>query len=753
MGIPAPTQAPGVAIVPLVADRDEDVAAEDHAWVYTWVSDLGEEGPPSPASAHATRAYDVDGNIQSVTLTMATGVTGPYGINRKRIYRTGIGSDGTTEFLFLTEITASAATYTDSALGSRLGELLPSTTWDPPPDDMVGLIGLPNGVLAGFRGRDLLLSEPYQGHAWPTDYIQVADYEIVGLGSFGTTVVVLTKGRPYLLLGSHPGASSLVAMELDQACVSKRSITRIGQQGVVYASPDGLVRVGPGGGEIISRESYTLKEWRALSPENIVAFYHDGQYVAFLGDHAIASDPDTGGIIEFDQVVRAGYQDRVDDRLYVVQGSEIKEWRTAPEGTETMAEMVWRSRIETGLARNFSTAQVISAADAMTPITFRLLAGGDEAFSQSITSNTPFRLPPHTRSDEWQFEIEGQAEVKEVRVGAMREMLGVRGAAQVAGPRLQVFAASITVIEGGTGTIQARLTAQPTGDVTVAATEASADISLTPASRTFTMADWNVYQAWTVTAVQDADTVDETALVTLTATGAITDTKTVNVTVRDDDTPVLPAAAAPTVAITAVGSVSEANTQPLVVSVTGGTYDVLNYAWVVVSGGGTITGSGTHVTYNPPDVAANTAVQVRCTVTVYGTGGNAQLGTDDTAFDTEDFTVTAVIPVTYYLGVSADASFAPTDFTVMGSARALAVPEAPTWPDGVRRYIGYARPTSLGDYTALYYYPAGVPNTTNRITAWLQEPATIMINGVECTVLRTRLSGRDSSRGRIVEPV
>ena len=55
-------------------------------------------------------------------------------------------------------------------------------------------------------------------------------------------------------------------------------------------------------------------------------------------------------------MVRAGYQDRVDDRLYVVQGSEIKEWRTAPEGTETMAEMVWRSRIETGLARNFSTA-------------------------------------------------------------------------------------------------------------------------------------------------------------------------------------------------------------------------------------------------------------------------------------------------------------------------------------------------------------------------------------------------------------
>ena len=212
--------------------------------------------------------------------------------------------------------------------------------------------------------------------------------------------------------------------------------------------------------------------------------------------------------------------------------------------------------------------------------------------------------------------------------------------------------------------------------------------------------------------------------------------------------------AAPAVTIAAVATVAENATQALSASVTGGTYDTLTYAWAVVTGGGSITGSSANVTYNPPDISADTAVTVRCTVTARGTGNNATDGTSDTAQDTEDFTVTpAVVPVTYYLGVSADASFAPADFTVMGSAPALTVPGAPTWPDGVRRYIGYARPTSLGDYTALYYYPSGVPSTTNRITAWLQEPSTIMINGVECTVLRTRGAGRDSSRGRIVEPV
>ena len=217
--------------------------------------------------------------------------------------------------------------------------------------------------------------------------------------------------------------------------------------------------------------------------------------------------------------------------------------------------------------------------------------------------------------------------------------------------------------------------------------------------------------------------------------------------------PVLPDAAAPTVTIQAISSIAENATAALVMTLSGGVYDSIAFAWNVVAGGGTITGAGQNRTYNPPDVSAITAVQVRGSVTVTGTGGNAAAGTSDTAEDTEAFTVTPVAAVVYYLAVSEDAVFAPADFTVMGSDPALIVPGDPAWPDGERRYIGYARPASLGDYTALYYYPVGIPNTFNRISAWMQESATIMINGVECTVLRSRQSGRDTSRGRIVEAV
>ena len=58
----------------------------------------------------------------------------------------------------------------------------------------------------------------------------------------------------------------------------------------------------------------------------------------------------------------------------------------------------------------------------------------------------------------------------------------------------------------------------------ITATESDSDISLTPVSRTFTPQNWNVYQSWTVTGVQDSDTSNDTATITLTASGGSTDT-------------------------------------------------------------------------------------------------------------------------------------------------------------------------------------------------------------------------------------
>ena len=108
------------------------------------------------------------------------------------------------------------------------------------------------------------------------------------------------------------------------------------------------------------------------------------------------------------------------------------------------------------------------------------------------------------------------------------------------------------------------------------------------------------------------------------------------------DTASLPNASAPSITIDSVSSVDEDDTLSLSVSATGGTYDTRSFAWTVVSGGGSISGSGLSVTYNPPSVSSDTSVRVRCTVTVTGTGTDAASGTSDTDSDDELFTVNDV---------------------------------------------------------------------------------------------------------------
>lgn len=99
---------------------------------------------------------------------------------------------------------------------------------------------------------------------------------------------------------------------------------------------------------------------------------------------------------------------------------------------------------------------------------------------------------------------------------------------------LVVSASSLTITEGGTGTFNVHLAAQPQGTVTV--TLASTDpgaATPSPATLTFTTINYAADQTVTVTGVQDPDLVNESATVSVAATGFLT--KNVGVAVTDED--------------------------------------------------------------------------------------------------------------------------------------------------------------------------------------------------------------------------
>ncbi len=101
-------------------------------------------------------------------------------------------------------------------------------------------------------------------HAWPPAYQIVVEYDIVGLAVVGAEIVVLTKGHPYLVTGSAPGNLTAAKIPDAQACVSAQSIVAF-ENGVIYASPDGLVMI-DGRARLISTEVFDERSWAALQP-------------------------------------------------------------------------------------------------------------------------------------------------------------------------------------------------------------------------------------------------------------------------------------------------------------------------------------------------------------------------------------------------------------------------------------------------------------------------------------------------------
>jgi len=99
--------------------------------------------------------------------------------------------------------------------------------------------------------------------------------------------------------------------------------------------------------------------------------------------------------------------------------------------------------------------------------------------------------------------------------------------------------ASVQVAENGSTTFSVRLAAQPLASVTVnVASSDTTAASVSPATLTFTPANYATPQTVTVNGVDDIDTANESVTVTLSAPGAIPAiaSRTVAVAVTDDDT-------------------------------------------------------------------------------------------------------------------------------------------------------------------------------------------------------------------------
>jgi hypothetical protein len=256
LGIPAPTK-------PTLTSSGGTGLAVSRAYLATWVSAYGEEGP---AASPILLNGKVDDTWHVGLTAAASGDLGTTrNLTKTRIYRTVTGADGSTVFFLVVELPIATLTYDDvlSDVTVSANSILQSTNWIGPPTDLAGFIAMPNGILAGFRANEIWFCEPYRPHAWPSAYSMTVDFPIVGLGVTNQTLVVCTQAYPVTISGIHPASMAQSTSKSLEPCLSRGSILST-TEGVYYAGPNGLVFAGAGSISNITAPLVTKDKWQGL---------------------------------------------------------------------------------------------------------------------------------------------------------------------------------------------------------------------------------------------------------------------------------------------------------------------------------------------------------------------------------------------------------------------------------------------------------------------------------------------------------
>lgn len=420
------------------------------AYVYTYVTEFGEEGPPSSptlATGNVGETWVI--SVTPPTTAMKTGRS----LAKTRIYRTITSSAGVATYFFVADIDINATSYSDTKADSDISgnNQLSSTGWTAPPSGLQGVVAMPNGILAGWIGNEIWFCEPYRPHAWPAAYQVSVDYPVVGLGVVGQTLVICTTGHPWTATGIRPASMSLSKINAYEPCISRKSIIST-PEGVYYASPNGMVLCIPGAVQRVTAGIINQTNWNSLiDPTKISAVRFNGAYLAFEERSSGAS---TGLLLDVGNT-RVAYN--VLTKTSNVTAFQMDTWSTTPifiQGTSVYAidppnasdvqPYKWRSKVfQYPYPENFGAMKVYFTVPPGAPTLnstvttginmtlganmygiARAYADGNLVFARELRkSGDAFRLPSGFKATMFQIEIEARVIVHNIQLASTSRAL------------------------------------------------------------------------------------------------------------------------------------------------------------------------------------------------------------------------------------------------------------------------------------------------------------------------------------------
>ncbi len=260
-------------------------------------------------------------------------------------------------------------TFTDDFDSRSLFDILGTDEYDPPPEDLQGLIVAQNNILVGFVGNQLFFSEPNIPHAWPAKYALTFEYDIVGIAAVGGYILVLTEEYPYQVSGANPATMAYARIDTQFPCLSKRSIVNMGY-GVAYVTFGGLAVYSPSSGmDLITKFVHDWDTWPdAVDLTNVVGRFYNGKYFGSDGTKSFIFERDDrigGFFVQINYKFTAAWYDPRTNAFYYLPDNlgNLYQW---DKEDQPLAAAEWKSKtIVTKDFLNLGAARVV--ADYETP--------------------------------------------------------------------------------------------------------------------------------------------------------------------------------------------------------------------------------------------------------------------------------------------------------------------------------------------------------------------------------------------------
>lgn len=475
---------------------------ESRSYVYCYVRqwadgtiDVGKSSGPLKNNSDRSR-YTVDvrpGQVVDLSIVdpiaHANGIGA--GINKIYIYRSEVTSAGQALYSYVDQfdvntnrVTNNPAAvwvangsyykYSDSKPSTSLGEACPSIYWDPPVTGLKGLVSLQNGLFAAYKDSTIYVSDWNAPHAWPYEHTVTIDYPIVGLGSFGNTIVVCTEAAPVLITVTDPTKPTTRAIQENCPCVSAGSIVST-RNGVIFASTNGLVLINSASPTFITEKIITQDEWLPLHPESLQAAFLNNTYYGFFTNptekaagflfdldsytySTVYNSIVSSGMVYISQPTKIVYNDVEQSQLYVCYPLENKtqyslnsfgtdsrinksfRWRSkvnvSPQGLFTLScaqvnftklsslkpePPVWEGRLAgSALGMVYVNKQPVNGwcktntIELYDKTVFNYYVDGKLRFTKNIVDSKPFRLPSGFRGETVEIELKSNSHVHSV---------------------------------------------------------------------------------------------------------------------------------------------------------------------------------------------------------------------------------------------------------------------------------------------------------------------------------------------------